>query len=190
MPCTLMQTRFWLRSRGIGSITVRDIMARMQPPPTDDAEQLAPYTIREDRSVLEAIQLMARLGSHALVAVDTFGGVCGVLTERDYVSKVKLEGRTSTDMLVREAMTPQPWCASLDFTLDDVLTVLTSYGFRHMPIVGAVGDPAAGGGDRASLRPRCLGLLSVVDILRTIVEWPDRPIQWPDNAPPLPGPTQ
>ena len=159
---------------------------------TGDAErggrphQHAPFSIHEDRSVLDAISEMARLGSHALVVVDDAGALSGIITERDYVAKVKVEGRASQDTQVAEVMTRTPWCASLDYSLDDVLQVMTSYGFRHMPIVAGVGEP--GGGRPGSLRPRCLGLLSIVDIMRTICQWPDRPMHWPDGKAPMPGP--
>ncbi len=159
-------------------------VAHHRPPP--------PFSIHEERSVLDAIAEMARLNTHALVVLDACGGLVGIITERDYIYKVKVAGRTSTDTPVRDVMTPSPWCASLDFTLDDVLTVMTRYGFRHMPVVGAVGEPEAGraedDGSSGPLRPRCHGLISITDVMRTICEWPHRPLSWPDNEPPLPGP--
>ncbi len=188
-------------------------MRRMRvPPAAADAgaragrHAPAPFSIHQSRSVLDAIAEMARLDTHALVVVDDTGALAGIVTERDYIHKVKLEGRSSAETPVWRVMTSAPWCASLDFTLDDVLTVMTRYGFRHMPIVGGAGaaeDSGARGGPAEAetsggsdsdegattpLRPRCLGLLSVVDVMRTITEWPERPMHWPDNQPPLPGP--
>jgi CBS domain-containing protein len=116
-----------MRRHGIGSITVRDMMSRMPLPPQEEGRQhLPPFSIHQDCSVLDAIREMARLGSHALVVVDDAGALCGIITERDYIQKLKVVGRTSEDTPVSEVMTSTPWCASLDFTLDDVLTVRTS----------------------------------------------------------------
>lgn len=184
-----------LQGRGIGSITVRDIMSRMAVPPAAEGttQHRVPYSIHEGRSVLDAIAEMARLNSHALVVVDKHGTLAGIITERDYVYKVKVEGKASVDTLVRDVMTRTPWCASVDFTLDDILTIMTRYGFRHLPIVGALGAvaPKAHGealnSDRP-IRPRCLGLLSVVDVMRTICDWPERPMGWPNGKAPLVGP--
>lgn len=185
-----------LQGRGIGSITVRDIAARMAVPPAPQgaSQHHVPFSIHEDRSVLDAITEMARLGSHALVVVDSAGGLAGILTERDYVYKIKVEGKTSVDTSIRDVMTRTPWCASIDFTLDDILSLMTRYGFRHLPIVGALGDVPANGNEQTtmsshgSMRPRCLGLLSIVDVMRTICEWPERPMHWPDGKEPLVGP--
>ena len=184
-----------LQGRGIGSITVRDIAARMAVPPAPPgaSQHHVPFSIHEERSVLDAIAEMARLGSHALVAVDGAGRLAGIVTERDYVYKVKVEGKRSVDTLVRDVMTRTPWCASVDFTLDDVLSLMTRYGFRHLPIVGALGDVPPDGqqqqlSSHGPIRPRCLGLLSIVDVMRTICEWPERPMGWPDGKPPLVGP--
>ena len=186
-----------LQGRGIGSITVRDIQARMAVPPAPpgSAQHHVPFSIHEERSVLDAIAEMARLGSHALVVVDSRGTLAGIITERDYIYKIKVEGRTSVDTLIRDVMTRTPWCASPDFTLDDILSLMTRYGFRHLPIVGALGGVPAEGreaaemsGTHGPIRPRCLGLLSIVDVMRTICEWPDRPMGWPDGKPPPVGP--
>ena len=78
-----------LQGRGIGSITVRDIQARMAVPPAPQGapEHHVPFSIHEERSVLDAIAEMARLGSHALVAVDSRGMLAGIITERDYIYK-------------------------------------------------------------------------------------------------------
>jgi CBS domain-containing protein len=122
-----------MHRHGIGSITVRDMLSRMPLPAQEAGRQhLPPFSIHQDRSVLDAIREMARLGSHALVVVDDAGALCGIITERDYIQKLKVVGRTSEDTPVSEVMTPTPWCASLDFTLDDVLTVRTSFFVRTL----------------------------------------------------------
>ena len=122
--------------------------------------------------------------------------LASLVQERDYVYKIKVEGKTSVDTSIREVMTRTPWCASPDFSLDDVLSLMTRYGFRHLPIVGSLGgvspegapESSAMDGGHGPIRPRCLGLLSIVDVMRTICEWPDRPMGWPDGKPPLVGP--
>ena len=80
-------------------------------------------------------------------------------------------------------MTATPQCASPDFTLDDVLQLFTTYGFRHLPVVSNVTPTHLVA--KPSLRPQCVGLISISDVLRTVCAWPDRPVHWPGGQPPL-----
>jgi len=61
------------------------------------------YRIDADETVLEAARRMveANVGS-LLVTVE--GEVVGIVTERDYLRRVAVEGRTGTDTFVREIM--------------------------------------------------------------------------------------
>lgn len=162
-----------LKGRGIGQITVRDLM------PERHTRLGVPFTIPEHWSVLSAIRMMADTNQHALVAVNQDGELTGIISERDYVYKVKVEGRHSDDTTVAQVMTQTPWCASIDFTLDDVLTIITTYGFRHLPVVGGLGGLRDG---PPSLRPRPIGLVSVNDILRVITAWPSPSNRWPEGT--------
>ena len=99
------------------------------------------------------------------------------------MAKIKLRGKTSATSQVEEIMTATPQCASPDFTLDDVLQLFTTYGFRHLPVVSNVTPTHLVA--KPSLRPQCVGLISISDVLRTVCAWPDRPVHWPGGQPPL-----
>jgi signal-transduction protein with cAMP-binding, CBS, and nucleotidyltransferase domain len=86
-----------------------------------------------DSSVLEAVQLMVEnnVGS-LLVTVD--GDVSGIVTERDYLRRVTLEGRTE-EAPVREIMSSPLVVATAETTVDECMAMMTDRRIRHIPVV-------------------------------------------------------
>jgi signal-transduction protein with cAMP-binding, CBS, and nucleotidyltransferase domain len=84
-------------------------------------------------SVLEAVQLMVEnnVGS-LLVTVD--GDVAGIVTERDYLRRVTLEGRTE-EAPVREIMSSPLVVATPETTVDECMAMMTDRRIRHLPVV-------------------------------------------------------
>jgi CBS domain-containing protein len=84
-------------------------------------------------SVLEAVQLMVEnnVGS-LLVTVD--GDVAGIVTERDYLRRVTLEGRTE-QAPVREIMSSPLVVATPETTVDECMAMMTDRRIRHIPVV-------------------------------------------------------
>jgi CBS domain-containing protein len=86
-----------------------------------------------DSSVLEAVQLMVEnnVGS-LLVTVDD--EVAGIVTERDYLRRVTLEGRTE-EAPVREIMSAPLVVATAETTVDECMAMMTDRRIRHIPVV-------------------------------------------------------
>jgi CBS domain-containing protein len=84
-------------------------------------------------SVLEAVQLVVEnnVGS-LLVTVD--GDVAGIVTERDYLRRVTLEGRTE-EAPVREIMSSPLVVATPETTVDECMAMMTDRRIRHIPVV-------------------------------------------------------
>jgi CBS domain-containing protein len=84
-------------------------------------------------SVLEAVQLMVQnnVGS-LLVTVD--GDVAGIVTERDYLRRVTLEGRTE-EAPVREIMSAPLVVATPETAVDECMAMMTDRRIRHIPVV-------------------------------------------------------
>jgi signal-transduction protein with cAMP-binding, CBS, and nucleotidyltransferase domain len=91
-------------------------------------------TIDADDSVLDAVKKMvdANVGS-LLVNVD--GRVQGIVTERDYLRRVTLEGRTDADTPVREIMTSPLIVIGPDTSVDECMALMTDRRIRHLPVV-------------------------------------------------------
>ena len=91
-------------------------------------------TIDADDSVLDAVRKMvdANVGS-LLVNVD--GRIQGIVTERDYLRRVTLEGRTDADVPVREIMTTPLIVIGPDTSIDECMALMTDRRIRHLPVV-------------------------------------------------------
>src|ERR1700750_558085 len=86
-------------------------------------------TIDADDSVLDAVRKMveANVGSPRF----TVGGsIEGIVTERDYLRRVTLEGRTERDTPVREIMTSPLIVIGPDTTVDECMALMTDRRIR------------------------------------------------------------
>jgi signal-transduction protein with cAMP-binding, CBS, and nucleotidyltransferase domain len=104
--------------------TAADILATKEP------RLLA---IDADISVLEAARRMIEenVGS-MLVSVD--GRITGIVTERDYLRRVVLEGRTDRETRVGEIMTSPLIVVSPDTSVDECMAIITEQRIRHLPV--------------------------------------------------------
>jgi signal-transduction protein with cAMP-binding, CBS, and nucleotidyltransferase domain len=84
-------------------------------------------------SVLEAVQLMVENNVGSLLVTEE-GDVSGIVTERDYLRRVTLEGRTE-EAPVREIMSSPLIVATLETTVDECMALMTDRRIRHVPVV-------------------------------------------------------
>jgi signal-transduction protein with cAMP-binding, CBS, and nucleotidyltransferase domain len=85
-------------------------------------------------TVYEALSEMAQRSVGALPVVSD-GELVGIITERDYARKVILQGRSSTQTIVREIMTPSPVTVTPEFTVKQCLHIMSARRFRHLPVI-------------------------------------------------------
>jgi IMP dehydrogenase len=92
------------------------------------------YRIDATASVLDAVKAMvdANVGS-LLVVVD--GRIEGIVTERDYLRRVAVEGRSETETPVRDIMSAPLIVVRPDTTLDECRSLMTARRIRHLPVV-------------------------------------------------------
>jgi CBS domain-containing protein len=92
------------------------------------------YRIDADASVLDAVRTMveANVGS-LLVTVD--GRIEGIVTERDYLRRVTLDGRDERSTPVRAIMSSPLVVVRPDTPLDDCRSLVTDLRIRHLPVV-------------------------------------------------------
>jgi signal-transduction protein with cAMP-binding, CBS, and nucleotidyltransferase domain len=91
-------------------------------------------TIASDESVYDMVKQMvdANVGS-LLVTVD--GHIEGIVTERDYLRRVTLEGRTDKDTPVSEIMTSPLIVVTPQTPVEECMAIMTDRRIRHMPVV-------------------------------------------------------
>jgi len=82
----------------------------------------------------------------------------GIVSERDYVCKIALLGRTSKDTPVKEISTrgSNIITAVADETVDSCMSKMMAKGIRHLPIVD---------GEKT-----VIGMISIKDLVATVVK--------------------
>lgn len=111
-------------------------------------------SIRPGDSVLVALEVMAAYNIGALPVVEN-DRLLGIFSERDYARKIALKGLTSAVTEVRDIMTGQVLCATLQHSVMDCMTLMTNKHIRHLPVM-----------DKEQL----VGMLSIGDLVKTIIE--------------------
>jgi CBS domain-containing protein len=89
--------------------------------------------IDADATVFDAIRRMVDSNVGALLVTEG-GHVTGIVTERDYLRRVTLEGRTEEETLVREIMTSPLVYVTPETSVEECMAVMTERRIRHLPV--------------------------------------------------------
>jgi CBS domain-containing protein len=93
-------------------------------------------------SLRAAVEEMNEHSVGCVLVVDaTSGRLVGVLTERDLLTRVIPQQRDIDATKVKELMTADPECLTLDDGIAYALNKMSVGGFRHIPLVDAEGRP-------------------------------------------------
>jgi CBS domain-containing protein len=111
------------------------------------------WTVGPDQTVLDAIRILAEKDIGALVVVEADRPI-GVFSERDYVRKVFVKGKTSPTTLVREVMSAPVISVGLAATVEQCMATMSSRRIRHLPVVE---------------NGRLVGMLSMTDLVDHII---------------------
>ncbi len=112
------------------------------------------FSISPEATVFEALTLMAKYNAGALMVVSA-NKVDGILSERDCVRRVELEGKTSKNTKVSEIMTSKVVYVKADQPLEECMALMIDKNIRHLPVY-----------DDSEL----VGLISVRDVLKEVVD--------------------
>ncbi|HEV7825609.1 MAG TPA: CBS domain-containing protein [Actinomadura sp.] len=108
-------------------------------------------TVRPDASVSE---LLSRLATHnvgALVVSEDAVTVAGIVSERDVVRRLHVEGAGLLQHKVRDIMTADVATCAPAHAVDDLMRVMTERRIRHVPVL---------------VDGRLAGLVSIGDIVK------------------------
>ena len=94
--------------------------------------------IRIDGSatVFEAVTAMVEANVGALLVTDG-EEISGIFTERDYLRRIAVEGRTSRETLVRDVMSAPVICITPETGVDESMALMSDRRIRHAPVVAA-----------------------------------------------------
>lgn len=92
-------------------------------------------TVSPQRTLHEAVDLLAERGVGALVVTGVDGVVLGILSERDVIRVLGQNGPRALDNTVARVMTARvTTCTPFD-TIEDVMEMMTAGRFRHVPVM-------------------------------------------------------
>lgn len=118
------------------------------------------YSIEPQDLVYAALEKMEQENVGALLVMQG-EKVEGIITERDYARKIILKGKSSKEVLVRDAMTSNICYVTKERTMHECMALMTEKRFRHLPVIE----------DK-----QLLGMISMGDVVKTIIDEQDHEI--------------
>ncbi len=115
------------------------------------------YTIKSTGTVFEAVQLMVDKNVGALLVMKG-KDLHGVVTERDYLRKVMVQGKSSKKISVDSIMTEKLICVSPDNSVTEALRLMTGERIRHLPVLEG---------------KRIMGMVSIGDLVKWVISAQD-----------------
>jgi CBS domain-containing protein len=91
-------------------------------------------TVAPSDTIGEAAEKMNAANVGAVVVVEDFVRIVGIVTERDLLRAVASRARAA-EARVRQWMTPNPVTIQPDLTIDEAAQIMFDHNFRHLPVV-------------------------------------------------------
>jgi CBS domain-containing protein len=85
-------------------------------------------------TVFEAIKKIVEVNVGSILVTEG-EEVVGIMTERDYLRKIAIHGRTSHDTLVGEIMTSPLVYVTPETSIEESMAIMTDRRIRHLPVV-------------------------------------------------------
>jgi len=121
-------------------------------------------SIDGEATVFEAVKLMVEANVGAILVTGTTDErIAGIFTERDYLRRIAVEGRTSRETKVHEVMSAPVFAVDPSTTVEEAMALMTDRRIRHAPVVD--GDDLA-------------GMISIGDLVRVMSKQQDYKIQY------------
>jgi CBS domain-containing protein len=91
-------------------------------------------TVEPSSSIGEAAEKMNAANVGAVVVVEDFVRIVGIITERDLLRAVAQRARAA-EARVRQWMTPDPLTIEPETSIEDAAKIMFQHNFRHLPVV-------------------------------------------------------
>ncbi len=112
------------------------------------------WSVDSEATVFEAIKLMADKNAGALLVIND-GRVAGILSERDCIRRLDLQGRNSRETKVADIMTTKVLYVEGGQSLDECVAIMIDKNIRHLPVYE---------------EGKLIGVISVRDALKELVD--------------------
>jgi CBS domain-containing protein len=94
-------------------------------------------SISPSATLHEAAALLLEFRIGALIVLDQHDSIVGILSERDIVTTIAIQGADALSTSVRQAMSTDVVICSQEETLEQLMTLMTEHRIRHLPVVDA-----------------------------------------------------
>jgi len=111
------------------------------------------YSVEPSQTVYQAIAKMDELDIGALLVMHD-KSLKGILSERDYRSKVILKGRSSKSTTVSKIMTEDVYCVTVSDSVNRCMSIMTDKKIRHLPVMD---------------KDDVVGVVSIGDLVKSII---------------------
>lgn len=111
------------------------------------------YSVAPNQTVFEAIKKMDELNIGALLVINN-QKLKGIISERDYRSKVILKGRSSKSTDVSKIMTEDVFYVEPSDSVETCMSIMTEKKIRHLPVMQ---------------NDDILGVVSIGDLVKNII---------------------
>ena len=109
-------------------------------------------SVGPDEKIFDAVTTMVTNNIGALIIIEN-ENICGIMSERDYLRFVTLQGRTARDTPVHELMTRKVIYVTPATELAEVMAIMTEKRIRHVPVMEG---------------KALLGIISIGDVVKAI----------------------
>ena len=123
------------------------------------------WTTGPEVSVHDALKQLEEKNIGALPVLE-HGKLVGMFSERDYVRKVALQGRSAHDTPVKEVMTPKVYFVDPQMKLEGCMQMMTEKHIRHLPVLDG---------------EELVGIITIGDVIKTIFNEQERAIKDLEN---------
>ncbi|RKZ13255.1 hypothetical protein DRQ50_10725 [bacterium] len=103
-------------------------------------------------TVFDAVTRMVEMNIGA-VLVSENNVIVGIISERDYLRFITVQGRTARNTPVKEVMTAKVIYVTPDTSLDEVMAIMTGKRIRHIPVL---------------IEGKLQGIVSIGDVVKQI----------------------
>ncbi len=92
-------------------------------------------TKRPGDTLLSIARLLSAKGIGAIIIRDERGAVVGIISERDIINAVAINGERALEMPVSDVMTRDVISCTTDDTITGVMKTMTTRRVRHVPVI-------------------------------------------------------
>lgn len=108
------------------------------------------YSISADETLKDMVKEMLGRSIGSLLVLNDDGSLAGIITERDFLHNVSKNADSWESVRIGDVMIKDVLTATVDETLDEVMSRMTKQRVRHMPVVNS---------------GKVVGILSIGDII-------------------------